>query len=65
MNIEAPKRPKERNIKEVLEYVSKWRRLYQGYYDENGNHTQLPLEVAAQRVGISKKTLDDYLLQIR
>lgn len=30
-----------------------------------GNYIQKPLENAAQEVGIAKKTLDDYLLQIR
>lgn len=36
-----------------------------GFYDEAGNHIQKQLDIAAQDVGIAKKTLDDYLLQIR
>lgn len=42
-----------------------WRKFYTGFYDEDGNYFQKPLESAAQEVGIAKKTLDDYLLQIR
>lgn len=42
-----------------------WRRFYTGFYDEKGNYIQKPLEQAATEVGVAKKTLDDYLLQIR
>ena len=56
---------KEKKIGEVVEKVALWRKFYTGFYDEAGNYIQKPLESAAQEVGIAKKTLDDYLLQIR
>lgn len=56
---------KEKKIGEVVEKVALWRKFYTGFYDENGNYIQRPLETAANEVGIAKKTLDDYLLQIR
>ena len=56
---------KEKKIGEVVEKVALWRKFYTGFYDEFGNYVQKPLESAAQEVGIAKKTLDDYLLQIR
>ncbi|EAR87186.1 hypothetical protein TTHERM_00363200 (macronuclear) [Tetrahymena thermophila SB210] len=58
-------RVKERKIGEVVEKVALWRRFYTGFYDENGKFINMPLDNAALKVGISKKTLDDYLLQIR
>jgi hypothetical protein len=42
--------------------VALWRRFYTGFYDENHKFVQMPLDQAASRVRISKKTLDDYLL---
>jgi hypothetical protein len=35
--------------------------LNSGFIDESGHESRLPLELAAQRVGVSKKTLDDYM----
>ncbi|EGR28968.1 hypothetical protein IMG5_165640 [Ichthyophthirius multifiliis] len=64
-NQQKSNRVKERKISEVIEKVALWRRLYSGFYDENGKFVNMPLEEAANKVGISKKTLDDYLLQIR
>jgi hypothetical protein len=60
-----PKRIKERTISDVVQKVALWRKLYNGFYDEQGQLIQLPLEIAAKKIGISKKTLDDYLFQIR
>ena len=57
-------RMKERNIKEVIEKVAEWRRLYLGISQKNGVIKKYTLEEAADIVGIPKKTLDDYLLQI-
>jgi len=47
--------------------VNLWRNYHKdGFYDKTQNRLlQLSLEAAAQKVGISKKTLDDYLFQIR
>lgn len=39
--------------------------MYNGYYDENNVMKRLSLEDAATQVGVSKKSLDDYLSQIR
>lgn len=60
------KRTKERKIGEILDKVLQWRRFYTGVVDPTtGQTVKMSLEEAAQRVGISKKSLDDYLLQIR
>jgi hypothetical protein len=56
---------KEKKVGEVVEKVALWRKFYSGFYDESGNFVHKQLEVAAQHVGVAKKTLDDYLLQIR
>eukprot|EP00826_Nyctotherus_ovalis_P050055 TRINITY_DN6096_c0_g2_i1.p1 TRINITY_DN6096_c0_g2~~TRINITY_DN6096_c0_g2_i1.p1 ORF type:complete len:104 (+),score=31.78 TRINITY_DN6096_c0_g2_i1:566-877(+) len=42
-----------------------WRKLYAGLIDNNGQIMKYSLEEAAQKVGISKKSLDDYMLQLR
>ena len=57
-------RIKERTIKEIMEKVSEWRQLYCGM-QVNGRFVKLSLKDAASKVGISRKSLDDYLLQIR
>eukprot|EP00825_Cyclidium_porcatum_P049082 TRINITY_DN8403_c0_g1_i2.p1 TRINITY_DN8403_c0_g1~~TRINITY_DN8403_c0_g1_i2.p1 ORF type:complete len:187 (-),score=46.16 TRINITY_DN8403_c0_g1_i2:165-725(-) len=52
------KRIKERVIGEVMEKVAEWRKLH-----EEGE--MLNLDKAAEIIGISRKTLDDYNLQMR
>lgn len=43
-----------------------WRRLFNGYIDnKSGKLIRYSLEESARKVGLSKKSLDDYLLQIR
>lgn len=59
------KRTKERKIGYIIEKVNTWRKLYNGFYDENGKFTKYSLDDAAKIIGISKKSLDDYLLQLR
>ena len=59
------KRSKERKIGDVVEKVSEWRRLYTGRVGVEGKVDKLSLEDAAKEIGIAKKTLDDYLLQLR
>lgn len=59
------KRSKERKIGYIIEKVYLWRKLYNGFEDEKGNLVKLTLEEAAEKVGISKKSLDDYLIQLR
>lgn len=51
------RREKERKIGEVVIKVSAWRNLY--------NDKKVTLEMAAEKVGISKKSLDDYFLQLK
>ena len=59
------KRSKERKINFIIEKVFLWRKLYNGFEDEKGKLIKLTLEEAADKVGLSKKSLDDYLIQIR
>jgi hypothetical protein len=59
------KRSKERKIGYIIEKVFLWRKLYNGFTDDKGNLVKLTLEEAADKVGISKKSLDDYLIQLR
>ena len=51
------RRTKERKIGEVIKKVQRWRELYYNNCDS--------LEEAAKKVGISKKSLDDYFLQLK
>ena len=39
--------------------------LYLGFSSNEGELIKIPLDSAASSVGTAKKTLDDYLLQIR
>ena len=59
------RRAKERKIGSVVKKVYMWRRLYTGFEDDKGRTIKLTLEEAAKKVGISKKSLDDYLIQLR
>ena len=60
------KRVKERCIGEVFEKVTKWRKLFDdGITTDRGVSKKINLEVAASMIGISRKTLDDYYLQIK
>lgn len=45
--------------------VTEWRRLYNGYLNERNELVRMSLEAAATKVDVSKKSLDDYLSQIR
>jgi hypothetical protein len=42
-----------------------WRKLYNGIPAKDGKLMRYSLEESAKKVGISKKSLDDYLLQLR
>ena len=60
------RRTKERKIGEVILAVKKWRELYTvGEKQTDQSFKQLSLEEAAIKVGISKKSLDDYFLQLK
>lgn len=59
----ACRRSKERRIDFVIEKVKLWRRLFNGYIDaKSGKLIRYSLEESARKVGLSKKSLDDYLL---
>ena len=61
-----PKRVRERSIVEIIKAVAIWRRLYSGVLRNNGEvMIRYTLEDAAKKVGMSKKTLDDYLYLLR
>ncbi len=63
--VKEKKRPKERKISFVISKVLEWRKLYAGMIDDNGQIIKYSLEEAADKVGIAKKSLDDYMLQLR
>ena len=50
---------------DVIGSVRFWRLMYIGYTDKNGVYIKKSLEDAAKEIGISKKSLDDYLMQLR
>ncbi len=56
---------RERKIGYIIEKVYAWRKLYNGYKDENNNFIKYSLDKASEKIDVSKKSLDDYLLQIR
>lgn len=67
---QGKKRTKERTITEIIEKVSTWRKLYNGVMIPNKTTGEVQLqrwslEDAAKKVDVSKKSLDDYLLQLR
>ena len=59
------KREKERKIGYILKKVYLWKKLYEGVVDRLGNKIKMTLQDAAEKVDISKKSLDEYLNQIR
>jgi len=68
--MESPKSPalhrtKERKIGYIIDKVMEWRALYNGTTNSDGEEVKCTLEQAASEVSISKKSLDDYLLQLR
>ena len=56
---------RERKIGYIIEKVYAWRKLYNGFKDEKNNFLKYSLDNAAEKIAVSKKSLDDYLLQIR
>lgn len=60
-------RVKERYLKKVLADIMTWRKTYYankklGYDKKKFKNS---LNIAAQRIGYSKKSLDDYILHVR
>ena len=60
-----PKRVRERSIQEAIKAVAIWRRLYNGIMRAGDVLIRYTLDDAARKVGMSKKTLDDYLHLLR
>ena len=57
------RRTQEKKIGYIIKKVNEWRKLYNGEVkDINGKFMRCSLEEAAQKVGFSKKSLQDYLL---
>jgi hypothetical protein len=52
------KKVKERTIEQALESVKLWRKLYDT--DDGNGKRAYTLDEAAIKVGVAKKTLDDY-----
>ena len=59
------KRAKERKIGYIIKKVYIWKKLYEGVEDKKGNRIKMTLQDAAEKVEISKKSLDEYLNQIK
>lgn len=49
----------------MIEKVLKWRELYAGIKNGMETEEKIPLDEGADIVKISKKTLDDYLAQLK
>lgn len=62
---ENSKRAKERKIGYIIKKVYLWKKLYEGVVDRNGKKIKMTLQDAAEKVDISKKSLDEYLNQIK
>lgn len=58
-------RTRDSTISSILLLVKEWRDLYVGYTAPDGKRIKCTLEEAAAIVNMSKKTLDDYLQQIK
>ena len=56
---------RERKIGYIIEKVYAWRKLYNGFKNDKNNFIKYSLDKAAEKIDVSKKSLDDYLLQIR
>ncbi|CAD8077299.1 unnamed protein product [Paramecium sonneborni] len=60
------KRAKERSIIEAKQKVDQWRHFFiNGEIDENGNKIKYSLQKAADKVGIPRKSLEDYRFLFR
>jgi hypothetical protein len=61
-----PSRKNERTIRDTLFLVCLWRKMYNGITDhKNGHVVRFTYIDAANKLGIKKKSLDDYLGQIK
>ena len=62
---ESRSQSKPKTIKEIIAKVAEWRRSYNGKRGVNGNYERKELDDSALDLGIPKKTLDDYMFQLR
>jgi len=62
---EKARRSKERKLFQIIEKVYLWRKLFSGVIDPKHGKIKCTLDDAAARVKVSKKSLDDYLTQIK
>jgi len=60
--VQGTKRAKEGKIKNVIEKVSKWLSLYNG---SGNSKKRISLDDGAKEVGVKKKTLYDWLRNLR
>ena len=59
------KKTRERRINYVIEKVNAWRKLYTGFINEKNEFEKYGCKEAAKKIGVSKKSLDLYLLQLK
>jgi len=62
---ENSKRAKERKINEIVLKVYEWKKIYNNCINKNGEKVKLTLQDAAALINLSKKSLDEYLNQIK
>ena len=54
-----------RKIGEVVKIVYAQRKFFNGYYNDEGEYIKFNLDTASKKVNMKRKTLDDYLKQLR
>ena len=59
------KKSKEARVGHIIEKVNLWRKLFNGYHNHVNKYIKLSLKDAAKEIDTSKKTLDDFLRQLR
>jgi len=62
---ENSKRAKERKINEIVLKVYEWKKIYNNCVNKKGEKVKLTLQDAAALINLSKKSLDEYLNQIK
>lgn len=63
--VNGKRKPGERKIGYVIRKVMEWRKWCAGVIDNNGLILKYSREEAAEKVGLSKKSLDEYHWQIK
>jgi len=66
ISIAPRRRHAERKVGEVMAILDQWRKYYDGVYDPKTNtYIKTSLAEAAKRMGIPRKSLDDYMLVVK